>query len=74
MTETLQALGIDRMSVLDRLQLVEAIWDTIPDSPVDLELPNWHQEELERRVIAADADPNADIAWDDIMKRLKVES
>jgi putative addiction module component (TIGR02574 family) len=57
MGETLTTLGVDRMTVSERLRLVEAIWDSIPDAPEDLEVPDWQREELARRLAAADADP-----------------
>lgn len=33
MTETLQSLGIDRMTVPERIALVETIWDSIVSDP-----------------------------------------
>ena len=71
MSTTLEALGVDRMSVSERLQLVEAIWDSIPESPEDLQVPDWHREELTRRLAAADADPARGIPWEELKARLE---
>ena len=70
MSETLETLGIDRMTVLQRLRLVEAIWDSIPDAPDELAIPDWQREELARRVAAADADPAGGMSWEEFKERL----
>jgi putative addiction module component (TIGR02574 family) len=60
MNLSLQALGIDRMSVAERLDLIAAIWDSLPDNLEALPVPEWHRLELERRRAAAEEDPNAE--------------
>ncbi len=72
MSPTLQELGIDRMSRGDRLRLIEEIWDSL--TPIDqLEIPESHQEELDRRLAAADADPAAGRPWEEVRARLRGE-
>ena len=55
MSPALQSLGIDRLSVEEKLRLVEEIWDSIGD---DLPIPEWHRQELDRRLAAHDANPD----------------
>jgi putative addiction module component (TIGR02574 family) len=74
MSTTLGALGVDRMTVSERLQLLEAIWDSIPDAPEDLEMPEWQRDELTRRLAAADADPSDGIPWEELKTRLEGRS
>ena len=70
MTPTMQTLGIDRMSPEDRLRLIGEIWDSL--SPTDeLEIPESHREELDRRLAAADADPAAGSSWEEVRARLR---
>ena len=71
MSTTLGMLGVDRMTVSERLQLLDAIWDSIPDAPEALELPEWQREELTRRLAAADADPSGGVSWEDLKARLE---
>ena len=71
MSTTLCTLGVHRMTVSERLRLVEEIWDSIPDAPEDLELPQWQRDELERRLTAADADPSGGIPWEELKARLE---
>ena len=59
------------LSVNQRLQLIGELWDSIPDSVEALPIPNWHREELERRLSAADADPEAAIPWEEVKRRLQ---
>lgn len=73
MCPSLTELGIDRLSVTDRLELIGQIWDTLPP---DAELPisDWHIRELEKRLAAADADPGAAIPWETVKARLAGKS
>jgi putative addiction module component (TIGR02574 family) len=70
MSPNIQDLGIDRMSPEDRLRLIGEIWDTL--SPADqLEIPESHREELDRRLAAADADPSTGSPWEEVRARLR---
>lgn len=73
MNPTLQRLGIDRLDIDERLELIGQIWDSLApeDEPA---LPDWHLRELERRRAAAEADPDAGIPWDVVKARLSDRS
>ena len=58
------------LTVQERIELIGELWDGIPDSIESLPIPDWHREELDRRLAAADADPSASVPWDDVKKRL----
>lgn len=69
---TLQQLGIDRMSSEERLRLIGEIWESL--TPIDqLEIPEDHRQELDRRLAAADADPGAGRPWEEVRARLRGE-
>jgi putative addiction module component (TIGR02574 family) len=70
MSQTLQKLGIDQLSIAERLELIGQIWDSLPEPEADLPLPDWHRHELERRRAAAEADPSAGIPWEVVKARL----
>ncbi len=36
-----------------------------------LTMPDWHREELDRRLAAADANPDAAIPWEEVKRRLR---
>jgi putative addiction module component (TIGR02574 family) len=68
MDQTLQQLGIDRLGVAERLDLISRIWDTLPEAG-EFDPPAWHLEELDRRIAAADANPEAGIPWEVVKAR-----
>lgn len=64
MAPTLQDLGIDRLSVEDRIDLAQTIWDSIAD---EAELPPLTEAQLlevDRRLAAHRANPDAAIPWE----------
>jgi putative addiction module component (TIGR02574 family) len=66
---TLQQLGIDRLTVAERFDLIGQIWDSLVDSEA-FEIPVEHREELERRIASADAHPDAAVPWETVKARL----
>ena len=72
MSSTLQELGIDRLNNEERLRLIGEIWESL--APIDqLEIPESHCEELDRRLAAADADPAGSRPWEEVRARLREE-
>ena len=70
MSPTFQALGIDRLSQEERLNLIGEIWDSL--GPIDQrEIPESHRQELDRRLAAADADLTAGRPWEEVRARLR---
>lgn len=61
---------IAAMPVKDRIQLVEDIWDSIADLPEPIEIPEWHRDELERRISAYHQNPSEGSPWEEVKKRI----
>ena len=74
MSPTLESLGIDRLSVAERIELAEAIWDSVATEADDFALTADQEQDLRRRVAAYEADPKAVSSWDDVKARLKAKS
>jgi putative addiction module component (TIGR02574 family) len=69
MSLTLEQFGIDRLNPQQRFELIGLIWDSLPaDAPFTP--PDWHLQELERRIADADADPGAAEPWETVLARL----
>ncbi len=66
MPPSLETLGIDRMSVEERLALVEAIWDSIAPQTETAPLTEAQQAEVDRRWTAHEANPQAAIPWEQV--------
>ncbi len=62
------------LTVQERIELIGELWDGIPDSIDALPVPDWHRKELDGRLSAADADPDAAVPWDEVKKRLRETS
>lgn len=71
MAQSLSDVAINQLSVAERLDLISVLWDSIPNSLEELPIPEWHREELERRLAAADADPGGAIPWEKVRQRLR---
>jgi putative addiction module component (TIGR02574 family) len=59
-------LGIDRLSVEDRIALAQAIWDSIPAQPHPPLLTEAQRRELERRLADHEANPGDVVPWEQI--------
>ena len=66
MSVSLKSLGIDRLTVEERLALVEELWDSIADNSVELPVPDAQRAELDRRLADHEADPGDVISWEDV--------
>jgi putative addiction module component (TIGR02574 family) len=73
MSLNLSQFGIDRLDAQQRVELIGLIWDSLPDD-APYTPPNWHIQELERRIAAADANPNAAEPWEAVLARLSRSS
>ena len=55
-----------RLPVEERLELLEQVWDSIAADQSTIPVPEWHKEELDRRL----ADPNPErLSWDEVKAR-----
>jgi putative addiction module component (TIGR02574 family) len=69
MSATLKSLGIDKLSVAERILLVEEIWDSIAPEAVHLPLPESQRQDLQRRIADYDANPRGS-EWSEVKARL----
>ena len=66
MSPTAQSLGIDKLSVEERLQLVGEIWDTIAADVGQGPLTEVQKQEIDRRLAAFRAGPDSAISWEQV--------
>ena len=59
------------LPVAERVQLVEAIWDSIAAAPEGLPLTKWQRDELDRRLAEYEADPESGSTLEDVISRLR---
>ena len=70
MTLTESEQFIATLSVDERLDLLDRVWDSLRDNSSAI-TPQWHLDEIQRRIAAADANPTASISLEDFRKQLK---
>jgi putative addiction module component (TIGR02574 family) len=66
MAVTMKDLGIDRLSVEERLALVQEIWDSIAAEPGRTHLSDAQRRELERRLAEHAANPGDVVSWEQV--------
>jgi putative addiction module component (TIGR02574 family) len=68
---TAHSLGIDRLPILQRMQLLEEIWDSIAAEGQLPIIPDWHKEELDRRLSDLECNPDAGSSWEEVKPCLR---
>jgi len=71
MSPTLQSLGIDKLSVAQRILLVEEIWDSIAAEEAAIPLTDAQRQDLQRRIAAYEANRKAGSTWEEVKARLR---
>jgi putative addiction module component (TIGR02574 family) len=69
MIPTLLELGLEQLSVEDRLAVADAIWDSVARDMEVAPLTVAQREELERRLADSVAHPDANIPWQEVRDR-----
>lgn len=62
----LESLGIDRLSMEDRLELVQAIWDSIALAPKRPPISDALKAESDRRLADHRANPQDVVPWEEV--------
>ena len=71
MAVTIKELGIDRLSVQEKLDLIEQIWDSLPEAVTSDEVPQWHKEVLAKRLAEAEANPGGGVSWREALAAIR---
>ena len=62
---------IAQLSVAERIQLAEDIWDTVAAAPDELPLPENQRAELDRRLQAYRNNPEPGASWQEVQQRVR---
>ena len=71
MPPTIETLGIHQLSVGERLELIEQIWDSLPEEVAPEDVPEWHLAELSKRRARAETEPGVGRPWREVLDRLE---
>ena len=64
-------LNLAKLSVAERIQLAEDLWDSIAADTGDIALTDAQRVELERRLADLQQDPDAGEPWSDVRARIE---
>jgi len=59
-----------KLSVAERIQLVEDLWDSIAADPENVPLSEAQLIEVRRRLVEHKANPDSAIHWEEVRRRL----
>ena len=63
--------GFDDLSVDEKIDYLQSLWDRIAATPAAIPVPDWHREILDVRLKDLDADPAAGDGWEVVRERLR---
>lgn len=58
------------LSVAERIQLVEDLWDSVAADPESISVTDSQKQEVRRRLEEHRADPESATPWDEVRKEL----
>ena len=70
MAPTMRDLGIDRLSIDERIVLMNEIWDSLDAEPQTSPLTDELREELSRRIKDIDDHPENFVPWEQVREEL----
>lgn len=68
MTRAMTREEISEMSAQERLDLIEALWDSL--APEEVPVPDWHKRILRERLAEHERDPDEGISLEDLRRDL----
>jgi putative addiction module component (TIGR02574 family) len=68
---SLPAIDLDRLTMDERLDLIEKLWDSLGAEASMIPLTPSQQEELDRRLDALDREGATGSTWDEAMARMR---
>ena len=66
-----QLEDILQLSISERIQLAEDIWDSIAANPESIPLTDAERHELDRRLESYARNPEEGVSWDDLKKQVR---
>jgi len=63
--------GFDELSVDEKIDYLQSLWDRIAATPETIPTLGWHREIIDERLRDLDADPGAGDSWEAVRERLR---
>lgn len=65
--------GFDGLSVDEKLDYVQSLWDRIVANPDAVPVPDWHLKVIEERINENRANPHPARSWDEFREELRAK-
>ena len=65
-----RAFDFTKLSIAERIQLAEDLWESIPEEGIDVPLTEAQKAELDRRLEDLERNPDAGEPWEVVRARL----
>ena len=65
------AVDIDRLSLEERLQLMDKLWASLSQTPEAIPLTEPQSQELDRRLDELDREGPVGIPWEEVLRRIR---
>jgi putative addiction module component (TIGR02574 family) len=65
--------GFDALSVDDKIDFVQSLWDCIVARPEDVPVPEWHRQIITERLAAHRADNDQGKDWEEVEQEITAE-
>jgi putative addiction module component (TIGR02574 family) len=63
--------SIFNLSLPEKLQLVEDLWDDLATNPSEVPVHEWQKKELARRKANLISQPASGLLWEDVKRRVR---
>ena len=63
-------IEIEKLSVVQRLELIERIWNSLPEDVAPEDVPEWHVDILKDRLAKSESNPGVGRPWREFMAEL----
>lgn len=65
--------GFAELTIEEKLDYVESLWDRIAANPETVPVPDWHLEVIEQRTREGQAGAQLGSSWDDFREQLRAK-
>jgi putative addiction module component (TIGR02574 family) len=65
--------GFDGLSVEEKLDYVQSLWDRIAAKPETVPVPDWHLEVIDERLARSRGERGAGRTWDEVREEIRAK-
>jgi putative addiction module component (TIGR02574 family) len=63
--------GFDDLSIDEKIDYLQSLWDRIVATSQSVPVPEWHREILDQRLMDLERDPDSGDTWEVVQERLR---